>query len=251
VIKMGRQLRSDALKLKRTPFYILHMAIPVMGVLVFISYMGISAHAPESLTVNYLQVLALVYPILATWLCSVVIGQEIEAGGGFFMLTASLRRRALLSKLFFLLGFGLAACLLVIFGYGRLAPLVRKGYLPSGQMLLVSALIVWGCAIFLYLFHVWLCLRFGRNVSFAMSAVELLFSALMLTGLGETVWFLVPSAWGVRLVSLYARYASRQVVTTVLSISSIISIIALTTLGMLVLILAWLCRWEGRKSYDD
>jgi len=94
-------------------------------------------------------------------------------------------------------------------------------------------------------------LRFGRNVSFAMSAVELLFSALMLTGLGETVWFLVPSAWGVRLVSLYARYAGGQVVTTVLPISSIISIIALTTLGMLVLILVWLCRWEGRKSYDD
>lgn len=247
---MGKQLRSDALKLKKTPFFILHLAVPVLGVLVFIIYLGITGYEPENLTVNYFMVLALVYPIVAAWLCSIVADQEVDTGGGFFILSAISRSRMLLSKLILLLIFGLLACLLATVGFGGLAPLVSGGYAPSFQLILVSALIVWGCSIFLYLFHLWLNLKFGRNVNYAAAAFELLLAALMLTGLGDTVWYLVPSAWGIRLVKLCATDIAGGNIYSFLSVPYIITIIVISSLVMFTLLFYWLRRWEGRKSYD-
>lgn len=247
---MGKILRSDALKLKGTPFYTVHVAVPIFGILIFLGYMGITGYEAENLTANYFTLLSLIFPILAAWVCSIVTDQEVETGGGFFMLSMVSRAKALFSKLVFLLGFGLAACLLVIMGFGVLAPLVRRGYAPSFQFLLGSALIVWGCSLFLYFFHTWLSLKFGRNVSFAAAAVELLLAALMLTGLGDTVWFLIPSAWGMRLMKLYASYTTGGSISTFIPVPTILAIVTLSTLGMGMLLFVWMRKWEGRKNEE-
>lgn len=248
---MGKQLHADALKLKKTPFFILHLAVPALGVLVFITYLGATGYEPGNLAVDYFQALALVYPIVVAWLCSIAADQEVDTGGGFFMLSAISRSKTLLSKLIFLLLLGLAACLFATVGYGALAPLVSAGYAPSYQLIFVSALIVWACSVFLYLFHLWLNLKFGRNVSFAAAAFELLLAALMLTGLGDTVWYLVPSAWSMRLVELYARHIAGGSIHSFLPVPYVIPIIAVFIVGMFTLLFIWLWRWEGRKSYDD
>lgn len=248
--KLSRQIASDTIKLGKTPFFILHIIIPFVGIVIFLIYQSKTIYAPERFVINYYQTLALVYPLLAAWLCSIATEQEVEAGGGFFLLSTPSRGKALFSKLFFLTLFGLAACLMVTFGYNFLVVFVRPAYSPSPPLVLLMAGIIWGCALFAYFFHTWLGLRFGRNVSFAVAAVEILFSALMLTGLGDTIWFFVPSAWGVRLVSLISNYFLMGNTATAPSIKLGAIMATLGTLLMLVCLFGWLRRWEGRKNEE-
>lgn len=109
-------------------------------------------------------------------------------------MSAPSRMKNLLSELIFLILGGLVACLIVTLGYSVVAVIRIPGFSVPLFSHLCMALLIWGCAVFEYLFHTWLGFQFGRNVSFAVAAAEILFSALMLTGLGETIWFYVPSA---------------------------------------------------------
>lgn len=241
-----KQLGSDTLKLSRTPFFILHIAVPALGAVTFLWYMAITPYAPEHLTVNYFQVLALVYPILAAWLCAVVSEQEIEAGGGFFMLSTPKRAGALSSKLILLLGCGVAACLLATLGFGLFAPLAKPGFAPPLGVFVKAGLLVWGCAVFEYLFHLWLSLAFGKNMGFAVAAVEVLLAALLLTGLGETVWYFVPSAWGVRLVPLCLGGS----ITAGGQVAFAAKLAVGYCCAMAAVLFLWFRRWEGRRQEE-
>lgn len=248
---MKGKTKANAFLLKQTPFYILHMVIPLIGIIIFLAYLQASHHLPQSLTVNYFQLMALSYPLLAAWVSTIVFEPEIEAGGGYFMLSAISRVQVLINKLLFILGSGLIACLLVTVGYGELARVVHKGFQPSLTILLGSALIIWGSALFLYLFHIWLILRFGKNVNFALAVVEVLLSALMLTGLGETIWFAVPSAWGMRLLPVFAKKIYGQShVNLILPLSVIIIIMIIATFLMLTFLCIWFTMWEGRSNEE-
>lgn len=247
--KLAGQMASDGIRLKKTPFFILHLAVPALGILIFSIYQSVSIYAPDKFAVNYYQVLTLIYPLLAAWLCSVITEQEVEAGGGFFLLSAASRTKTLLSKLLYLLSFALMACLLATLGYSAVISLIKPDYSLPLSTTLLMALLIWGCAIFLYLFHTWLSLRFSRNVSFAVAAVEILFAALMLTGLGEAIWFFVPSAWGVRLISLLSRYLAGDT-SMIPSLQFGAWTAVIFTLVMLVLLLLWFRRWEGRKKEE-
>jgi len=207
-------------------------------------------YPPEKFTVNYYQVLTLIYPLLAAWICSIITEQEIEAGGGFFLLSTPSRMKSLLSKLLFLVIFGLMSCLLVTLGYSGVAAIIISEFSFPLSITLRMALLVWGCAVYEYLFHTWLGLRFSRNASFAAAAVEILFAGLMLTGLGEAIWFFVPSAWGVRLVNLLSRYLLLGDITTVPAMKLGTLAAVVVTFLMLVLLFIWFRRWEGRKNEE-
>lgn len=244
---MQRQLAADAIRLSKTPFFALHLAIPLLGILIFTLYQRVSIYAPDKFAVNYCQVLTVIYPLLAAWLCSVVCEQEAEAGF-FFMLGTPARGKVLASNLLYLLASGLAACLLAALGYGVAVVWVRPQFSLSLIFMLQAALVIWGCAIFEYLLHLWLGLRFGRNAGFAVSAVEILLAALMLTGLGEGLWYFVPSAWGARLIGLLARYRQSGETAVLHAIQSGAAIAACITLLAGVLVFLWFHRWEGRRQ---
>lgn len=248
--KLGKQISSDAVRLSKTPFLVVHLAVPVLGILIFTWYQSMTIYPPEKFTVNYYQVLTLIYPLLAAWICSIITEQEIEAGGGFFLLSTPSRMKSLLSKLLFLVIFGLMSCLLVTLGYSGVAAIIISEFSFPLSITLRMALLVWGCAVYEYLFHTWLGLRFSRNASFAAAAVEILFAALMLTGLGEAIWFFVPSAWGVRLVNLLSRYLLLGDITTVPAMKLGTLAAVVVTFLMLVLLFIWFRRWEGRKNEE-
>lgn len=246
----GSQLRADAIQLGKTPFFILHLAIPALGILIFTLYQSISIIAPNRFAVNYYQVLTLIFPLIAAWLCSIVAEQEVEAGGGFNLLATPSRTKKLLSKLVYLLVCGLGACLLAVLGYGGAVVYMKPGFSLPLSTTLSMAVLVWGCAVFEYLFHTWLCLRFSRNASFAAAATEVLLAALMLTGLGERIWFFIPSAWGVRLVSLLASLLTAGDSTALPVMQTGLSIAAVVTLVMAALLFTWFFNWEGRKKEE-
>ncbi|MGG5330676.1 lantibiotic immunity ABC transporter MutG family permease subunit [Enterococcus sp. AZ163] len=239
---LKQQLQADKLKLSKTPFFILHLVIPLLGLVAFISYQLMTHYSAEALTINYYQLLTLIYPLIATWMCTLTADQEIEAGGGFFLLNTTSRSSTLLSKLLFLIGSGLFACLFVVVGYRFIIGLFLTNYSLPFNTNLELALVIWGCALFQYFFHFWIGLCFGRNVNFAVATFELLLSALLITGLGETIWFFFPCAWGIRLIPLVA--ASQP------AIKLGFGALGIGTLLMLAFLFNWFQRWEGRKNEE-
>lgn len=247
---MRNLVQADVVALKRTNLFKIHLGIPVIGIVTFLAYLFATKYDPISFTDSFLMAMALIYPILIAGICEIVFEQEIEAGGCFWMLSAISRSRTLLSKLFFLLSCGLVSCLLTVLGFGLLLPLATKGALPDFGYLVFGGLIIWGCAIFLYVFHSWLALKYGRNVGFAVAAFEFLISALMLTGLGETVWLIAPSSWGARVLNLFSGMYYHRGVTFFFPKSIIISVITITTIGMILFLFKWFQKWEGRKHLE-
>lgn len=245
--KLSNQMYSDAIWLAKTPFFILHLLVPAAGILIFSLYQSISIYSPDKFAVNYYQLLTLIYPLLAACLCSIIAEHEVEAGGAFLLLAMPSRPKSLLSKIIYLTVLGLGSCLLATVGYSAVIVFIRPAFSLPLSTTLLMALTVWGCAIFEYLFHIWLSLCFGRNVSFAVAAAEILFGALMLTGLGEALWFFVPSAWGMRLIGLLARYINGDAAAMpAMQLAALIAIFI--SLLMLISLFVWFSRWEGRKS---
>lgn len=244
-------LCADALKLKRSHFVALHVGAPLMGVSVFLAYLYATGYAAETLMQAYVRVLAIVYPLVAAGVSSLVMDQETSAGGGFFLLIPPSRVKALCSKLFFMAGAGLVACFLAVMGFAYGATLIQVEYAPDFLRCLQTVLMLWACSLFLYFFHTWLGLRFGRNVNFAVAVVEMLLAALMRTGLGEMIWFFIPSAWGVRLGSLFMdAEAGTSMIFWQGSATVGCAVAFVGTVAMLGFLFVWIKKWEGRKNEE-
>lgn len=246
---MQKQIKADALKLCKTPFFWLHLIIPLACIVIFVAYIAFARHDANQFALIYYQMIALAYPLVAAWLTSIIAEQEVDAGQGFFLLSAPSRTSTLCSKLFYLLVCGFIACLIALLGFHGVASLVLSNYSLALTQTFSVMLVTWACVLFQYFFHLRLGLRFGRNVNFAVAAAEILVAGLMITGLGEAVWFFVPSAWGIRFVSMLATYdAFGSIVVAGMQIGIILAV--LMTLAMLIALVVWFSRWEGRRAEE-
>lgn len=246
--QLRRTLQADILKGSRSSFFLLHLIIPAMGISVFLGYQLLTKYPANRLTINFFQVLTLIYPIIAAWLTTIISDQEIEAGSGFFLLNAPSKPIALTAKILLLILPGLFSCLFVGIGYHLILSQFFSDYSLPASLIFLLVGVVWCCSLFQYLFHLWLGLCFGRNVNFSIATVELLLCALLLTGLGETIWFFFPCSWGIRLVPLITRYFTTNSTTALMSVQFGGAALILLSLLMLLFLFLWFYQWEGRKN---
>ncbi len=246
----ANQVRSDALKLRRTPFFVVHAAVPLAAAAVFLAYLAVAGHAAPDMMAVYLQILAIGFPLVAAWVSGIVTDQETDAGGGFFLLVSRSRGFVLASKIAFMAVFGLASCCIAVLVFACGAAVLRPDFQLDIAACLLEGAVLWAAALFLYLFHTWLGLRFGRNANFAMAAFEMLLAALMITGLGETVWFVVPSAWPARLVGMVGNALLGNGAFAQAALLLGAGIAAVGTMAAAALLFWWIRRWEGRKNEE-
>lgn len=112
-------------------------------------------------------------------------------------MTRTSRAKGILSKLTWLFLAGLAAIGISDVLFGGLFPFVTDTQTPTGFFLVVP-LALWASNLFLYGLHLFFAIRFGRNLGISMGAVGSLLSALMQTGLGAGIWYVIPYGWSVR-----------------------------------------------------
>lgn len=199
MIKILRLMKSDFMKMRRTPFYWIHICLPVTGVLLFLLYYSFSAFNPINKVNLYLEALSLTFPIPIGILCSMVIEQEVMAGKFKEMLSTEYGKiKCLLSKILMLLITGLFSLILTIGGFLLGFQYILKQNILPFTFYVYAALFIFGSQIFLYLFHLWLSIKLGSGASIGMGIFESLVSALLITGLGDGIWELVPCSWSVR-----------------------------------------------------
>ena len=86
-------LKADIIKLKSTQMLWIHLYIPILGLIAFLSYYSYAPYSSYSKVSAYLEVLCMVFPILIGIITSMVSDQEYMAGGFQNILKSSETKR--------------------------------------------------------------------------------------------------------------------------------------------------------------
>ena len=211
---LGRALRSEALRLRRSPLVALHAACGLAGGVVCGAYFSVSAWDPALGADAYVQLLGAMMPLMAGISCGLAVDEERRAGRMANLTGAPARGSAILAKWAALVAMGAAALALAVGTFAALLALAGRLTLGAGPLALSWALCVLASAP-LYALLLALALRLGRNAAIGVGAVGPLCAFFSVGGLahglmtGELtgaapggVFALVPFAWPARLASL-------------------------------------------------
>lgn len=199
MVTIFRLMKADFMKLKRTSFYWIHICMPLIGITLFFLYYSNSALNSESKVIMYFDALSLVFPTLIGIVCSIVIEQEFMAGRFKEMLSTEFGKgKILFSKIAILLFSGFLSLVLAIGGFFAAFQFILKENTMPLSFYIYETLIIFGCQISIYLFHLCISIFLGKGASIGIGIFESLCAALMVTGLGDGRWQVIPCAWSVR-----------------------------------------------------
>lgn len=198
-MKILRLIKADFIKMKHTSFYWIHICLPFIGILMFLGYYSFSLLGSIGKVNSYLAALSLVFPVLIGIVCSTVIEQEVMAGNFKEMLSIEYGKTiSLLSKILVILVMGFLSLSLAVGGFFIGFEYILKQNILPFKFYVILTLLIFVAQIFIYLFHLWLSIKFGSGASIGMGIFESLFSALVITGLGDGIWQWIPCAWSIR-----------------------------------------------------
>lgn len=240
-------MRSDLQKFKHSPIYLIHILVPMIASILFLSYYSFANWKTETKISSYFEVIAIALPLLISLICSIAIEQESQAGNFQLMLSSVKSRSAmLLSKFTVLLFLGTFSIILAIGTFAvnfKSAP--NTLYLKAIGILILSNILI-------YIIHMLVSLNYGKGASIGLGIAESLLCAITLTGLGDGIWHYIPCSWGARLCDCIVFVWSNPCATAIgkkeIIKSSMIALPA-SIIG-LILMLVWFSKWEGRNNYD-
>lgn len=239
-----RNVKSDYIKLKHTSILWIHIMIPILGALMFMGYFALYRNVDDEVKVSFVtEILVCVYPIIIGVIVGMLVLLEEKAGHFKEMLSVSTSRKIpVLSKLILSVLLGAFSVFLT---YGLLAAGCQILHLlkvvPVLFFLKICIRIVIG-NIIIYLFHIFLSIRFGLGCSIFVGVFEGLLSVLFSNIDVPNLWSFVPSIWGIKLTQQLLQGKTMNGI----SILTMVVIFA----AVLIIILMWFSRWEGRKYYE-
>lgn len=249
-------LKADCLKTKRTPLLAAHLVIPCVMAAVFLIYYAVTPWNACGKVQAYFQIMGLGYPFLIGTFCAIVAEQEAYAGAYQVMLAVTDRKAAFLSKLLLLIALGAGSVILASVLFGTVYYCVLEQHVVRYAFYWAAAFVMAGSSVFLYVWHMFLALRFDKGVSAGLGIAESLLAALCLTGLGDAVWIYLPPAWASRLVCAVMYIYGEDGITTVCAGSGSDTghffsgawICAIVTVAGCILYVVWGCFWDGTKG---
>lgn len=250
---IGRLLKSEAIRLERTPLLWVHLIVPLLGAAVFLGYYSFSGWGSAAKVQAYLQVVSCSWPFLCGIICA--LAEEMEAEGGWqnFLILPQRKYQALLAKWLVLLVAGFMACLLAVVGFAAVYRFFPEGTVFPFSVYLQEAVLIWLGQAVVYLLHLALSLRFGKTVSIGVGTAGSLLAFLMLTGLGDGIWMFFPWAWSCRGCSYLLLYAAGSGQNFTLSPSVKMGGIFCLVMGLVLtaVIFVWFSHYEGRRNLEE
>ena len=245
-----RYLKSDVYKLHHSCFFAVHILFAVLGAAMMFLYACISKSDDINKLAAYFQLMAVAFPFAISIVCYIAAEQEAKAGRFQNILTLPHINRAALSELTILLVSGLFAVALISVLFGVLFPLAGGTTKIPFRFYTEIPLILWGSNIFLYGIHFVLAFRFGKNVGIGFGVLGSLLSALLQTGLGTGIWFVIPYGWGVRFSSyaLETAFGLLSPDRRGVNFGSIFCV--LSTCAIIGCVIFWFSRYSGNRPDD-
>lgn len=242
-------LKSEFYKIKHTWIPWVHFLLPIIYATLFYlaaNFTTLKNYGSNDIIQTYLITLGAVLPIVVGAITSKVIDMEMSAGH-FQMLLSSTKSKikAYIGKLFVLLINAICFIALAITSFDLLF-----GY----QSLLkcsVEVLLVFVGNLSIYTIHLWISIAFGGGASIGLGFLETMLSLLLMTSLGDKIWYYFPSAWSSRLSATYIIGSSFKESSYLYSEFIKWSYIAIP---LMIIIMAysliWFNFWEGKSKAD-
>ena len=251
MIEFKKLIKADLIKFKSTQIIWVHLYVPILGLIIFLSYYSYAPWDSFGEVSAYLQVLGIAFPMLIGIITSIIADQEYIAGGYHNILIASkIKYLSVISKFILCLLFGTLSTILAVVGFYIGYSFIDSNIYPVYINLAIVAIFM-GSNIFIYILHLFLSFRFAKAVSIGAGIVESLVAALFLTGMGDGRWPFFPSSWSIRFIgSLLMKYQGVEniLIGQDLKMGIIISIV-LTFLSFTTMLI-WFKNWEGNRSEE-
>ena len=240
-----KMMAAEWLKIRKTPMMLAHILIPVIISAVFLAYYSVSPWNEPSKISAFYQALGVGFPVLIGIFAAHTAEQEQNAGECQNLLIFRCKSKAFFAKVLIYLILGLFSTMLaaVLFGIGFQQ---MFGSIVSMNIYIIAALMMWGSAIPLYIWLMYMAFRFGKGVSVGAGILFGLISALMLTSLGMYIWPYVPADWTGRIPDTFIRAVFGEE-SAVHKIQMALPIYSVFTAFSMLYYVVWASRWEGSK----
>ena len=186
------------------------------------------------------------FPLIISIILNMVYEQEECGGFQYFLTTPNKKYLPHFSKLISIIILGLVSTLIAILGFGIMF------YIMGNDSIEISfyykeTLIVFSSNILLYMIQYLVVFYFGKGASIGIGIIGSLISALMLTGLVDGIWQVIPWAYSMRLSSYFILYKENILIQNseiIQGIFIMIIFIAITFISQLI----FSNHWEGNRE---
>lgn len=243
-MNLYRAMRSELVKLHHTPFIFIHILVPIAGGLLFTSYFAMYQSVSDYNRFKLVfEIIITFFPLLISIITGLNTLSEDHTSHLQVMLAIPNRKTVFCGKLFVLLGSGVLSFIGMVVLFSGLVTLNGLiSYIPVLMLLKMTAVITFG-NIIIYIFHLFIGLKWGLGASLFLGVFEslqvILYSNITLSG----GWKYIPFAWAIEL-SHYVSDGELICHTNEFIIMAIFTIIAL------VAAVFWISQWEGKKNND-
>ena len=239
-------IKIDFYKFYHSKIIKVHFIIPVLAMIPFLSYYSVSPWNELDKVISSIQIISMSFPLIISIILNMVYEQEECGGFQYFLTTPNKKYLPHFSKLISIIILGLVSTLIAILGFGIMF------YIMGNDSIEISfyykeTLIVFSSNILLYMIQYLVVFYFGKGASIGIGIIGSLISALMLTGLGDGIWQVIPWAYSMRLSSYFILYKENILIQNseiIQGIFIMIIFIAITFISQLI----FSNHWEGNRE---
>lgn len=250
MIELWYYVKSDFFKLRNSSFLGAHILFPISGVALVLLYAVFAAVSDINKIAVFFQLFAIAYPFVISIVCEIAAEQEIRAGHCQNILVLRSRTKAVLSKFLLLIFAGLFAILFSTFLLIMVLPVTGTKLILPVSSLMLPVLTLWSSNILLYAVHIILAFRFGRTICIGIGAIGSLLAALLQTGLGTGLWFVLPYGFGIRLTDFSLKFVLQVLPTINAELKLGIGMCLGMTVLFIAILLIWFSKYGGKCAND-
>ncbi|WP_311538476.1 lantibiotic immunity ABC transporter MutG family permease subunit [uncultured Anaerococcus sp.] len=239
-------IKSEIYKIKGTWLPWIHIVLPIAYSLLFyvaLKTTGLKNFEERDIIQTYFVLLGAAMPIILSLISSKVVDMEIGAGNFQTLLsTTKSRSKAYIGKLLVLeLGFVISLALAIII----FAILTRyqniSDWLIEFFLILISSLS-------LYMIHLWVSIVLSSGASIGLGFLETMFALLLMTVIGDNIWYFIPCTWGSRLPAMYIMMGKALDPSYFYKEFRLWGIIAsFIILILFISSIIWFNKWDGKS----
>lgn len=198
-----RFLISECIKVKRSGFYPIVIGTPLIIGLCYICYFFYTSIPIIDSYYYYILTLTIISPILFS--CSLYIPFEIEKkccqGKEIFSSPFGMKK-IIRGKIYFMVITHLCALTISICIYYLFAEIIGQS-LPTYSLFVIP--IIFLGQLFLFLLFIFLILILDKNVIILIGITATLLNGILMTKLGNGIWFYFPNSWSTILSHIFLK----------------------------------------------
>ena len=179
-----------------------YIGIIANGQLPLSAYYSVSPWNELDKVISYIQIISMSFPLIISILLNMVYEQEECGGFQYFLTTPNKKYLPHFSKLKSIILLGLISTFIAIKGFGIMFYIMGNDSIDI-SFYYKETLIVFSSNILLDMLQYLVVFYFGKGASIGIGIIGSLISALMLTGLGDGIWQVIPWAYSMRLSSYF------------------------------------------------